>query len=79
MIIDTNGFEVGDNLFAIFKSAFSGKNCFSVCFRIESFRCYKDKIVAISDYGVNCNIKSLYKSEQECQLACDRLNGINHD
>ena len=30
MIIDTNGFEIGDNLFAIFKSAFSGKNCFSV-------------------------------------------------
>ena len=25
------------------------------------------------------NYSDLFTSEQDCQLACDRLNGVNHD
>ena len=47
--------------------------------RISTRPDYIDKLILISDYGIECNSKNTYKSEQECQLACDKLNGVNHD
>lgn len=79
MIIDTKGFEIGDevwipNLFCI--------PCKPVKLKIKSFL-YDGS----STFVYFCNIgwdkmvfiDCLYRTEQECQLACDRLNGEYHD
>ena len=79
MIINTNGFEIGDevwipNLFML--------PCKPIQLKIKSF--------LINDYGVHVYVSNhgwdkaiyvdcLYMDKQDCQLACDRLNGISHD
>lgn len=78
MIIDTNGFEIGDEVWCTIKQY--GKEFKPFYSIIYSFIINNEGLQAITPLGkvkinglFNCNC------EQECQLACDRLNGINHD
>ena len=78
MIIDTNGFEIGDEVWVMFHRMATGEKT-PIPFIIEGYKFYKDKFILINDYSVECNAKNVFHTEQECQLACDRLNGVNHD
>ena len=79
MIIDTNGFEIGDEVWAV---SYYFNHASAHSFKIYSFNICEDGIIASANkslYFSQCNIQSLFHSEQECQLACDKLNGVNHD
>ena len=78
MIIDTNGFEIGDEVWVVFRSIGTGETI-PIPFIIKGFKYYKDKLILINDYDAECIFKNSYKSESECQLECDRLNGVSHD
>ena len=78
MIIDTKGFEIGDEVWVVFRSMMTGEKT-PIPFLINGFKFYKDKLILINDYSVECNAKNVYNTEQECQLACDRLNSEYHD
>ena len=81
MIIDTNGFEIGDEvwvkistpnpLYSLFQPFLYGKAVEDSGFSVT---------VIIND-GSYMNIchANCHHTEQECQLTCDRLNGVNHD
>ena len=78
MIIDTKGFEIGDEVWVVFHSVMTGEKT-PIPFIIKGFKFYKDKFILINDYSVECNSKNIYKTEQDCQLECDRLNGVSYD
>ena len=76
MIIDTNGFEIGDEVW-YFSSCFEDYKLES--FKIVEFNVTNRNVFAIgrnkkSLLNDNCNIEYLYHTEQQCQLACDKLN-----
>ena len=78
MIIDTNGFEIGDEVWVawvVFHSIMMTGEKTPIPFIIEGFKFYKDKLILINDYSVECNAKNVYHTKQECQIACDKLNG----
>lgn len=78
MIIDTNGFEIGDEVWVEFHSMTTGLS--SPCsFIIDGFAYRKNEIIIMNDYNAECYAKDAYLTQQECQLECDNLNGINHD
>ena len=72
MIIDTKGFEIGDEVWLVIKSY----NCQFTPYknRISSFTVYKDGIIYADTLVGLIGIKRLHHTEQECQLACDKLN-----
>ena len=74
MIIDTNGFEIGDEVWCGFHSMGS-REITPAPFIIKGFKYYIDKLILVSNYDIECNSKNTYKSQSECQLACDKLNG----
>ena len=78
MIIDTNGFEIGDEVWWVDREFYDIKPS---SFIIFGFAILKDEIFAlpIGNEFVDINIDCLYTNEQDCQLACDKLNGINHN
>ena len=78
MIIDTKGFEIGDEVWVVFHSMMTGEKT-PIPFIIDGFKFYKDKLILINDYSVERNTNNVFHSEQECQLECDRLNGECHD
>ena len=79
MIIDTNGFEIGDEAWVVFRGLGRKYGATPSIFRIDGIQYCNKKIKLMSKYGTCISINNVYKSEQECQLECDRLNGINHD
>lgn len=76
MIINTKGFEIGDEVWIVFHSMMTGEKT-PIPFIVEGYKFYKDKLILINDYSVECNAKNVYCTEKECQLACDKLNGKN--
>ena len=79
MIIDTNEFEIGDEVWIVdrteeyypmFVPIFYGmvKENFGFNILVYTLEGIEENIVS------NC-----HHTQQECQLACDRLNGVNHD
>ena len=78
MIIDTNGFEIGDEVWVIFRG-FARNTITPIRFIIKGFEYYNGKITLISNYKVRCDINHVFKTQQECQLECDRLNGVNYE
>ena len=78
MIIDTNGFEIGDEVWVMFHNIIDGFS--SPCsFIIDGFAYHKNEIIIINDYSAERYAKDAYLTKQNCQLECDRLNGISHD
>ena len=81
MIIDTNGFEIGDEVWIAYDT--------SNIALINNFEpilygtVKEDSGFSLSVYtydGVMEICHSVcYHTEQQCQLACDRLNGVRHD
>lgn len=76
MIIDTKGFEIGDEVW--YCSNFLGDISLE-SFKISEFHITNNNIFAVgrnnkSILSDNCNIIYLYHTEQECQLSCDKLN-----
>ena len=78
MIIDTNGFEIGDEVWYIdfYLNYASVHNFIIGSFEISNYGIYG--IEALEDrstsYFIRRNISNLFHTEQECQLACDKLN-----
>ena len=79
MIIDTNGFEIGEEIYiARYIEAIKKYEVRSI--RILSFKIYESGCYAINEYAhAKIRINNCYELYDDCQLACDRLNGINHD
>ena len=81
MIIDTNGFEIGDEVFLIW---INSKNSYIPrYFKIREIIIDKSGIYLASINGerleINGNVIKFFKEESDCQLVCDRLNGVSHD
>ena len=78
MIIDTNGFEIGDEVWVIFQYYTKEYKPFYTI--IYNFQISKDGLFAQTPLGF-FELNRIYgcKDESNCQLACDRLNGVSHD
>lgn len=78
MIIDTKGFEIGDEVWYIW---FGNRGYYPKSEPIHGFEITKTNIRIITKYMRNIfNISdTLYYTQQECQLECDKLNGVSHD
>ena len=76
MTIDTNGFEICDEVWHMY---FEELNFVSPSrFKINSFLVAKLGVMARGIYGGKNNgimVNCLYHTQQECQIACDELNG----
>ena len=73
MIIDTNGFEIGDEVWA--SSLYYCKEYKPYYTVIYNFQISKDGIFAQTPLGhIKLDRLYSYDNEQECQLACDKLN-----
>ena len=80
MIIDTNGFEIGKLVWVYFKTNIKhGGISKPTPFMIRCFKYYPNKLILVNEYGIEWDSRMVYKSEQQCQLACYNLNGINND
>ena len=75
MIIDTNGFEIGDEVWYIdfYLNYASVHNFIIGSFEISNYgiEVLEDRSIS---YFTRININNLFHTEQECQLACDKLN-----
>ena len=75
MIIDTNRFEIGDEVWHMY---FEGLNfVYPQSFKINTFLVAKLGIMARGIYGGENNgimVDCLFRTQQECQVACDELN-----
>lgn len=75
MIINTNGFEIGDEVWVVdFETLFKQR---PKLFKIKAFLITELGVMAketYSGWNEGCMISCLYHTQQECQLACDKLN-----
>ena len=69
MIIDTNGFEIGDEVWIPFYGKCLENDGFALSVLLNERKDFVEWIC-----HSNC-----FHNEQDCQLACDRLNGVSHD
>ena len=79
MIIDTNGFEIGDEVW--YKEMRTDSMWISTKNTIRHIVECKDFYI-IHTNNIDLFIKSfksLFHTQSDCQLACDKLNGISHD
>lgn len=78
MIINTNGFEIGDEVWI---ETFYNDKITPTCLKIRDIVVFDNKyIIYTNSYGIIVkSFDCLYHSKQECQLECDRLNGEYHD
>ena len=79
MIIDTKGFEIGDEVWVVFRGLGREYGATPSIFRIAGVQYYNGKTKLMNKYGTCITIDNIYTSEQECQLVCDKLNGERHD
>ena len=73
MIIDTKGFDIGDEVWCIdFYHNFSFPSKMTIFF----FILYKNKVfLKDSDNDLfEVEFERIFHTEQECQIACDKLN-----
>ncbi len=75
MTIDTNGFEIGDEVWHMY---FEELNfVYPSRFKINSFLIAKLGVMARGIYGGEDNgimVNCLYKTREECKIECDKLN-----
>lgn len=76
MIIDTNGFEIGDEVWII---NYGKSRTSPTSFIINAFMVTKLGIMAkevFREGGKEMWLNNLYHTKQECKIECDRLNNI---
>lgn len=80
MIIDTNGFNIGDEVWIPYDTSNTLRNHFEPVFYGTV---KEDGGLSLSVYTYDSVMEichaNCHHSEQECQLFCDKLNGVNHD
>ena len=79
MIIDTNGFEIGDEVWVVFRGLGRKYGATPSIFRVAGVQYCNGKTKLMSEYETCITIDNVYHTQQDCQLECDRLNGVNHD
>ena len=81
MIIDTNGFEIGDDVWIKISTPnplYSSFHPFLYGKAVEDSGFSVTVIINDGSYMNVCH-SNCFHTEQQCQLACDRLNGVSHD
>ena len=77
MIIDTKGFEIGDEVWVvdIMFGLFYETSITIDTFRVDKYGICITDIFDERSYHLEC----LFHTKEECKLHCDKLNGVKND